>query len=128
MRIEECFPESTPRTLVGAGKPIFTEGQAGDLMYVVLRGIFDVYVKEQLVASFEAVEIIGEMGVIDPGPRSATVIARTDCQLVSLNQKKFMSLTSFTPEFALHVMKVLVERMRWANLAAENAQNTEKTE
>ena len=122
MRIEECFPESTARTLVKAGDAIFKEGELGELMYVVLQGVFDVFVGGKLVSSFEAVEIVGEMAVLDPCPRSATVIARTDCQLVSLNQRKFELLTEHKPEFALHVMKVLVERMRWLNQASEASQ------
>ena len=119
MRIEDCFSASADRILVKAGDAIFKEGELGEHMYVVLRGVFDVFVGDNLVSSFEAVEIIGEMAVLDPGPRSATVVARTDCQLISLNQRKFMLLTEHKPEFALHVMKVLVERMRWVNLAAQ---------
>jgi len=127
MRIEDCFPDSTDRKIVKAGETIFKEGEAGDRMFVVLKGIFDVFVAGNLVGSFEAVEIIGEMAVVDPGFRSATVIARTDCQLVPVNQKKFIMLTQNKPEFALHVMKVLVERMRWLNLAVENAQSSGAT-
>ena len=119
MRIEDCFSASAERTLVKAGDAIFKEGELGELMYVVLKGTFDVFVGNNLVSSFEAVEIIGEMAVIDPGPRSASVVAKTDCQLITLNQRKFMMLTEHKPEFALHVMKSLVERMRWLNLAAQ---------
>ena len=99
MRIEDCFSESAARTLVKAGDAIIKEGELGEAMFVVLQGTFDVFVGDKLVSSFEAVEIIGEMAVIDPGPRSASVIARTDCQLVSLNQKEFMLLTEQKPEF-----------------------------
>ena len=119
MRIEDCFSASTARNVVKAGDAIFKEGELGELMYVVLKGTFDVFVGGNLVSSFEAVEIIGEMAVIDPGPRSATVVAKTDCQLITLNQRKFMMLTEHKPEFALHVMKSLVERMRWLNMAAQ---------
>jgi len=113
MRIEDCFTESSGRTVVKAGDTVFKEGQHGDLMYVLLRGIVDIFVSGQLV------EIIGEMAVIDPGPRSATVIAKTDCQFVTLNQKRFLLLTEHKPDFAIHVMKVLFERIRWLNAAAE---------
>ncbi|MDA1274047.1 MAG: cyclic nucleotide-binding domain-containing protein [Verrucomicrobia bacterium] len=119
MRIEDCFTESSGRTVVKAGDTVFKEGQHGDLMYVLLRGVVDIFISGQLVGTFEAVEIIGEMAVIDPGPRSATVIAKTDCHFVTLNQKRFLLLTEHKPDFAIHVMKVLVERIRWLNAAAE---------
>ena len=119
MRIEECFSDAKERTHVKAGEPVFKEGQHGDLMYVLLRGVVDIFVAGHLIGTFEAVEIIGEMAVIDPGPRSATVIAKTDCQFVTLNQKRFILLTEHKPDFAIHVMRVLVERIRWLNMAAQ---------
>jgi CRP/FNR family transcriptional regulator, cyclic AMP receptor protein len=58
------------------------------------------------------------MAMIDKAPRSATAIAKTDC-------RRFEFMVSETPFFALHVMRVLVDRLRrttnalWALSAAK---------
>ena len=119
MQIEDCFSGSSARTFFKAGETLFKEGEVGDLMYVLLKGTVDVFVSDRLVGSFQAVEIIGEMALIDRAPRSATVVAKTDCECVTLNEKRFLLLTAHRPEFALHLMKVLVERVRWLNIEAQ---------
>lgn len=125
MQIEDCFTSSSARTFFKAGETLFKEGEVGDLMYVLLQGTVDVFVSDRLVGSFQAVEVIGEMALIDRAPRSATVVAKTDCEFVTLNEKRFFILTEHRPEFALHLMRVLVERVRWLNIEAQA--RTEKT-
>jgi CRP-like cAMP-binding protein len=56
--------------------------------------------------------VIGEMALIDTKARSATVVAKTDCRLVPINEKRFLVLVHETPIFALLVMKTLAERLR----------------
>jgi CRP-like cAMP-binding protein len=56
--------------------------------------------------------IIGEMGLIDRGPRSATAIAKTDCKLVPLNEQRFTFMVQETPNFALQVMRIMADRLR----------------
>jgi len=52
------------------------------------------------------------LALIDDTPRSATVIARTDCQLVPVDRRRFQYMVSETPNFGLAVMKVLADRLR----------------
>lgn len=54
------------------------------------------------------------MALIDAGPRSATVIAETDCVVVSISEKQFLFMVGEAPYFGLSVMRVLVERLRQA--------------
>jgi CRP-like cAMP-binding protein len=55
------------------------------------------------------------MALIDSEPRSATVTAITDVELVPVSEKQFLFLVSQTPYFALKVMRVLAERLRVTN-------------
>jgi CRP-like cAMP-binding protein len=55
------------------------------------------------------------MGIVSPGPRSATVVATTDCEFVAVDEKRFHYLVQQTPFFATQVMRVLAERLRSAN-------------
>jgi CRP/FNR family transcriptional regulator, cyclic AMP receptor protein len=61
--------------------------------------------------------IFGEMALIDSEPRSATVIAATDVDLVPVGEKRFLFLVGQTPFFVLKVMRVLAGRLRTANKA-----------
>jgi CRP/FNR family cyclic AMP-dependent transcriptional regulator len=126
MRLDTLFPSSEPYISFKAGQTIFKEGDPGDFMYVLVEGIVEVHVKEKVVGAFEPVESFGEMAVIDPGPRSATVVAKGNCRVARINQARFLVLVRNRPEFALHIMQMLVERMRWMDSAA--ATNSEQAQ
>ena len=46
-------------------------------------------------------DILGEMALVDDEPRSAMVIARTDCLLTRISRQHFLTLVQRTPAFAL---------------------------
>jgi CRP/FNR family transcriptional regulator, cyclic AMP receptor protein len=52
------------------------------------------------------------MALIDNSPRSASAVARTPCRLVAINRKRFIFMVQQTPNFSIHVMKVMAERLR----------------
>ena len=56
--------------------------------------------------------IFGEMALIDGSPRSATVRAKTDCEVAPINEKSFLFLVHETPFFAVAVMRTLADRLR----------------
>lgn len=57
------------------------------------------------------------MALIDSEPRSATLVAETDCVVVPVGEKQFLFMASEAPYFALSLMRVLVQRLRTANMA-----------
>lgn len=100
-----------------AGQVIFKEGEAGDVMYSVLTGEVEIVIAGKVVEVVEAGGILGEMALIDNSPRSATAMAKTDCSLAVINQKRFTTLIQQTPFFAIQVMSVLADRLRrWGDL------------
>lgn len=100
------------------GEIIYREGDPGDGMYVLLEGVVEVLVGGKSVGSFEPIEFFGEMAVIDPGPRSATVRAATKCKLAPISQIRFLALIERRPHLAILIMRMLVERIRWLNSVA----------
>jgi CRP-like cAMP-binding protein len=52
------------------------------------------------------------MALIDAAARAATVVATSECRLVSLNKEQFHALIRGTPYFATEVMKVMADRLR----------------
>jgi CRP-like cAMP-binding protein len=95
-----------------ASDVVFAEGEPGDCMYVVKSGTVSL---RQGGAELEEVgpgALFGEMALIDLGPRSASAVAVTDCELVSIEKRRFWFLVQETPYFAETVMRVMAERLR----------------
>jgi signal transduction histidine kinase len=57
-------------------------------------------------------EIVGEMSLIDQSPRSATVIAESECETIEVGREQFLELVRAEPEFALAVMSDLSRKLR----------------
>ena len=131
MHIHGLFPSTEQPVPFKAGQTIFKEGDQGDFMYVLLEGTVEVIVHDKVVGAFDPVEVFGEMAIIDPRPRSATVLAKTACKLARINRPRFLALVQNKPEFALQIMQMLVDRIRWmdtvaATSGADHAQEIQK--
>jgi len=97
-----------------AGDVIFEEGQSGRTMYVIVEGEVEIQIHGHPIEVVGQGGIIGEMALVDPDPqpRSATVIAKTDCKLAPVDDKRFQFLVQQTPFFAIQVMRIMADRLR----------------
>jgi CRP/FNR family cyclic AMP-dependent transcriptional regulator len=95
-----------------AGDVVFAEGEPGDCLYVVKSGAVSLQQGERELEEVGPGAIFGEMALIDLGPRSASAVAVTDCELVSIEKRRFWFLVQETPYFAETVMRVMAERLR----------------
>ncbi|WP_083993496.1 Crp/Fnr family transcriptional regulator [Picosynechococcus sp. PCC 8807] len=103
-----------------AGTVIFSAGTPGDLLYIIQTGEVEIQFQGQPLSVLGEGEALGEMAVIEPGsPRSATAIAKTDCRLVVIDQKRFTFLIQQNPYFAIEIMKTLAERLSRTNQKLE---------
>ena len=100
---------------VPADTVLFREGEEGDRMFVILEGEIQLTINEQALGLEVDGGIVGEMALIDEAVRSATARTLTDCVLAPLDLEAFTSLVQKKPEFAIHVMQVLSQRLRLAN-------------
>ena len=98
-----------------AGDTIFRQGDSGDVFFVIKSGSVAVRAGNRTLQVLGEGEIFGEMALVDNEPRSASVLAETDCVVVPIGEKQFLFMTSEAPYFAISVMKVLVQRLRGAN-------------
>ena len=102
-----------------AGDTILTEGEDGRTAFLVISGVVEVVVgsgaRAKRVATLSAGEVFGEVSLLDPGPRSATVraISQVECAVTSYDD--FMSSIQADPEKAVAFMKTLVRRLRQTN-------------
>jgi CRP/FNR family cyclic AMP-dependent transcriptional regulator len=95
-----------------AGAVLFQQGDPGDCMFAVLEGELDVVVNGTVVDHVSAGRLIGEMALVENSPRSATLVASTDCKLARVDRRQFLFMVHEAPMFALDVMKELIERLR----------------
>jgi CRP-like cAMP-binding protein len=109
------FKHSPDAVEVESGHTVFREGDAGDTMFVVLEGAVEVSHDGRVIETIGAGQIIGELALIDTGPRSASATAVAPSRLVSVGKKEFTFLVQEHPTFALQVMAVMAERLRRAN-------------
>ncbi len=106
--------------LFAAGQVIFKQGDVGDFMYVIQEGEVDILLHDKVVETVEPGGILGELALIDNRPRAATAVARTDCKIVPIDENSFAYMVQETPHFAIHVMEVMAERLRYMDgLAAQ---------
>jgi CRP-like cAMP-binding protein len=112
LRLEKLFASSKNIESFPAGTTVFDQGEPGDSMYVVLEGTVDIMIGDKLLDLSGPGDLLGEMSLIDNKARSASAIARTDVKLAKVDEGAFLTMVQETPFFALHVMRVLVERMR----------------
>jgi ATP/ADP translocase len=97
-----------------AGETILVEGEHGDALFFILEGRVAVKKGERLLAELGERDVLGEMALLDPGPRSASAVALSDVTLLSIGRDDFDDIMRERPEVPIGVMKVLVRRLREA--------------
>ncbi len=122
----ELLSSSKRRSLV-AGEVLIREGEPAGAMYFVVVGELGVAlgdVNAPPIALIGPGETVGELGVIDGSVASAFVVARTPCDLLSLDEAAFWALTHHSHAFSINLLVKLAERLRANNArlkAAEQA-------
>lgn len=95
----------------GAGEAIFDAGDRGDGMFVVTSGEARVDVGGRFHL-LKPGDFFGEMAVIAPGPRMATVKAVTDVETLKIDADDFQAFLLAHPKVALSILKAVVLRLR----------------
>ncbi len=103
---------SDPPVYFDRHKLIVQEGQAGLRMYAVLEGHVAVKIGGSTVEKLGPGGVFGELALVDPSPRLASVSAVTDCSLLPISRTAFELLVKTSPEFAESLLGSLAERLR----------------
>lgn len=116
--IELCDPFNA-----GAGQAIVKQDDTGDCMYVVITGSARVTHhksgRDIDLATLEEGDFFGELALVDEGPRSADVIAITDCTLLKITQAVIAAVAGVYPtaafKFLVAIGRIMVDRLRKSN-------------
>lgn len=104
------------------GKNIITEhDECSSLFYIckgkveINKGLNNAETPFAQLSILEPGEIFGEIGFIDDGPRSASVVALEDVELMVIPRESFMNLTCTHPEVMFNLMRTITGRLRDTN-------------
>lgn len=106
------------------GFAVCRQGDPADCLYIVTQGTFGVFVSsptatgETRLGTIRLGEHFGEMALLTDEPRSATVRAEGDGQILRLGRKHFLDLLEQQPTVALPIIATLCRRLRAADQAA----------
>jgi CRP-like cAMP-binding protein len=101
-----------------AGTVIAREGEPGVGLFILLDGTAEVSIGGRKKATLGPGEFFGEIALLDGGPRTATVTAKTDVQLLGLTEWVFRGLMAEHPTIALKTLQQMAGRLRVATKAA----------
>lgn len=121
---EQLFRASGKPERFSAGQVLFTEDdkaskgglfskKSASRMYFLVEGEVALTIGGRALDTLKQGEVFGEMAVISERPRSATATAKADGSAYSLDSTELQAALSQTPEFALMLMSVMFDRLRF---------------
>jgi serine/threonine protein phosphatase PrpC len=109
---------------------IVIEGEQGSELFIIVKGEAEVLINKKNIANLSAGNYFGELSLIDNEPRSATVKATTNLDVLVLAKKDFYHLLTHEPQISVKILwrfaQTLTERMRAADIRLSLI-NSEKT-
>jgi CRP/FNR family cyclic AMP-dependent transcriptional regulator len=112
VKVPGVFKGAKETREVPAGTVIFEEGSSGQEMFGIIAGRVELRLGNGHALDLGPDDTFGEMAVADGSARSATAVAAEDSTIAVIDRHRFLFLVGETPNFALHVMASLAERLR----------------
>lgn len=108
---------------------VFSEGDPGDFFYIVKSGEVDIFVGKgdaaKVLATLKEGDFFGEMALLTGEPRSASVSAKTEVEVITINKADFDNFLVTDPQIAINLTKVLGRRLSRATHAEPVAKKKE---
>lgn len=102
-----------------SGKVIIEEGEYGDELFIVLYGEIDIlkntlqnekYTVTTLSSELGGISV-GELAMIDNDKRSASVLAKTDCECLVINRKDFIKFGDENPRIGIQITRAIASQL-----------------
>ncbi|MEM6857041.1 MAG: Crp/Fnr family transcriptional regulator [Pseudomonadota bacterium] len=124
-QIETLLQRAQSRTL-GSGDVIINQGDAeGDFAVLVLSGGLKIAMvsatgREIILNYCGPGELLGEIALLDSGPRTASVSAVEPSKVLLISSRIFLDIVAATPESMVSVLRELARRVRELDLVVES--------
>ena len=99
---------------------VFYEGDKPSDMYILIDGILRVKLRGKELNLISPIGIIGEMGVFTGEPRSATVSAKTDCEMLRFNRLELFNLLEENSSLNNHFQRSMIINLSYKLKNANN--------
>ncbi len=107
-----------------SGEILILEGSEGSSMLIIGKGSLEVTRGEVSLAKLSKGSVVGEMALLDPAPRSASVVATSKGEAYELTREDFLSLLGESDPTALALLRLLTgtvcTRLAGVNKMVEN--------
>lgn len=94
------------------GTVIIDQGQLGREAFVILEGKVTVKRRDRKVAELGPGDVVGELALLDHGPRTASAVCEGDCTLFVLDQRHFRGVIEDHPSISMKLLAALAARIR----------------
>lgn len=99
------------------GEKIFSQGDAGDSLILIQNGRVQIYVEKAdkakiIVGELQTGEVVGEVSLFDPGPRTATAVAMEHTDVLIFDHEDLWQVLQHRPHMAIDMLAVLGKRLR----------------
>src|SRR5262245_60253387 len=108
----ERIAKASEEITMPAGALIVDQGQTGREAFIVLDGTVVVKRNGKKIGTYGSGTVVGEMSLLDHGPRTATVICESDCTMLLLDQRHFMGVLDEVPSLSHKLLAALAGRIR----------------
>ena len=88
------------------------QGRVGLEAYVILEGTASIKRNNKKIGTAQAGSVIGELSLLDKGPRTATVIADSDVRLLVVTDRALKGAIQNIPAISAKLLKALATRVR----------------
>ena len=95
-----------------AGSLVVDQGQTGREAFVILKGSATVRRNGKKVATLGPGSVVGELSLLYHGPRTASVVADTDCVMLVISQRQFLGVLDSIPALSHKMLATLAGRIR----------------
>ena len=97
---------------VAPGEYFIREGESGDCLFIVIEGEVRVHSGGKTIILLGVGKTVGELALLDPEPRAASVTATEETLLFRIDREPFDEVMVDRPEIARGVIRVLARRLR----------------
>lgn len=95
-----------------SGRHLCEQGQIGREAFIILDGNADVRRNGRKIATLKSGDCVGELALLDHGPRTATVTADGELKVLVLGAREFAGILDEVPPIAHKLLKSLASRIR----------------
>jgi len=108
----QTIAKATDELTVPAGHVLTDQGQMGREAFIIVEGSATVKRNGKKVTTLGPGNVVGELSLLDHGPRTATVITDTDSTVLVIEQRHFLGVLEAVPSLARKMLATLAGRVR----------------